>query len=118
MNMREKHKMPNATSKIGKCAKKHVICTLVTPDGQRFTGTNGCRRPQENCPRLPGEDYAKCKAICWQLGHAEEIALERAGDKACGATAYLEGIDHYCKPCQRKLIDAGVLILKFGEPRV
>lgn len=73
-------------------------------------------RPQERCPRLPGEGYAKCKDICWQPGHAEEVALELAGDNARRATAYLEGINYYCKSCQVKLITAGVLALKFGAP--
>lgn len=102
--------------RMGPCAKKRVVCTLVTPTGERFVGTNDCRRPQDSCPRLPGEGYQKCKDICWQPGHAEEIALAFARERAEGATAYLEGIDHYCKECQRKLIEAGVLILKFGPP--
>lgn len=79
--------------------------------GETFTGTNDCRNPQPSCPRLPGEGYEKCKTICDQEGHAEEIALKAAGDKAKGAIASLEGIGHYCKNCQIKLFAAGVISL-------
>lgn len=44
--------------------------------------------------------------------HAETEALARAGDKACGATAYvtLEPCDHHGQtpPCSQALVDAGV----------
>lgn len=93
---------------VGPCAKKRVICTLLTVTGEKIVGTNDCRRPQVKCPRAPGEGYEKCKTICDQEGHAEEIALKRAGDKAKGAIATLEGITHYCRACQEKLFAAGV----------
>lgn len=45
--------------------------------------------------------------------HAEAEALRRAGDQACGATAYvsLEPCDHHGQtpPCSQALIDAGVI---------
>ena len=94
------------------CAKKQVTCVLIKNGDIIAVGRNSCRNPQTSCPRLPGEGYEKCKAICDQPGHAEEIALERAGNQAKGCTAYLFGIGHYCKSCQIKLFAAGVESLK------
>ena len=99
------------------CAKKQVTCVLVKDDNIIAVGRNSCRKPQETCPRLPGEGYQKCKDICDQTGHAEEMALEQAGDQAEGCTAYLIGINHYCKTCQLKLFAAGIEALKiFVDP--
>lgn len=86
--------------------------------GETFTGTNDCRNPQPSCPRLPGEGYEKCKSICDQEGHAEEIALKAAGDKAKGAIAELEGIGYFCKQCQLKLFAAGVTALRMKHVQV
>lgn len=99
------------------CAKRQVTCTLVTPDGRRFVGTNGCDNPQVTCPRLPGEGYEKCKTVCKQPGHAEEMALFWSDGEAKGARAYLEGIGHYCRQCQEKLFGAGVVSLHLGPAR-
>lgn len=91
------------------CAKKQVGCTILSADGRRmYHGTNDCANPQPVCPREPGEGYAKCKSICQQAGHAEEIALELAKEDAVGGTAILYGHDHYCRSCQTQLFDAGV----------
>ena len=101
---------------LGKCAKQTVQCTLVTPDGQRFVGRNWCLNPQEKCPRLPGEGYEKCKLICHQVGHAEETAVIQAGDKAKGATAYIEGHTYACDNCQSVLLKAGVVAIHIAPP--
>lgn len=80
-----------------------------------FHGTNGVENPQTVCPRAIGEDYTKCKIICNQPGHAEEMAVraaEKEGVSLVGATAYLYGIGHYCKDCQLRLFAAGVESLK------
>lgn len=100
----------------GPCADKIVTCTLVTVYGEHFIGTNSCASPQPVCPREPGEDYAKCKTICHQHGHAEEQALEKAGVRAVGAIAYLQGITFICRSCQEQLIAAGVTTFKFEKP--
>jgi deoxycytidylate deaminase len=78
------------------CAKQTVTCTLVTPDGDHIVGTNYCLNPQAVCPRALGEGYDKCASICQQLGHAEEVALSIAGDRAKGSQAYSEGHTHAC----------------------
>lgn len=99
------------------CAKKKVTCYIVTQD-QKYTimGTNDCDQPQQTCPRLTGEGYEKCKSICKQPGHAEEMAIKQAEEMGVsleGATAFIQGIDHYCKTCQQKLRAAGVECLGF-----
>lgn len=89
----------------GPCAKAQVFCTIITADGQRFTGTNECRNPQSVCPREPGEDYTKCKTVCDQVSHAEVAAIEacQVGDGALfGSTAYVE-YTHVCLRCQCEL---------------
>lgn len=101
---------------MGPCAKLVVTCTLVTPDGRRFIGRNDCATPQTTCPREPGEGYDKCKAVCGQDGHAEQVALRVAGDLAKGAHAYIEGHDHCCRMCQKDLFGAGVAALTVGAP--
>lgn len=89
------------------CAKRVVSCIIRHEHGF-FLGDNSCRNPQSSCPRLPGEDYEKCKTICEQEGHAEMVALKYAGDLAKGATAIISGIDHSCKNCSRALFVAGI----------
>lgn len=91
------------------CAKTQVTCVLVTPCGEKFTGTNACLRPQEKCPRDEFEGYDKCLSICRQIGHAEEVALAQAGFKARGCRAYIHGISHVCRSCQEQLTNAGVI---------
>lgn len=59
------------------CAKKVVIAELFVA-GRIFTGDNRCLSPQDECPRSKGEDYTKCKIICNQPGHAEEVAISEA----------------------------------------
>lgn len=100
----------------GRCVKATVTCTLVLRNGSRIVGTNECLNPQTTCPRLPGEDYAKCKSVCQQLGHAEEVALKLAGPLAKGAHAYIEGHTWACQSCQIALFGAGVSALTIGSP--
>jgi len=101
----------------GDCAKLVVGCTLVAADGERIFGANWCANPQEVCPREPGEDYTKCTTICQQLGHAEEVALKEAGNKAKGARAILEGHTYACRDCQEALFSAGVVSLEIKHPK-
>lgn len=98
--------MPN--TQLGPCAKAQVKCTIVN-GWRKFVGENLCLKPQTECPRQEGEGYEKCKSICKQIGHAEEVALEVAGRFAYGATAYIEGHTRCCKTCERKLKEAGVI---------
>lgn len=98
------------------CAKATVVCVLVTQDGEEITGTNWCANPQQTCPRLPGEGYEKCKTICGQQGHAEVDAVRKAGDRAKGARAFLQGHTYACMDCQHALFGAGVRSLSLGRP--
>lgn len=100
----------------GPCAKTTVTCTLVTPGGECFVGTNECVNPQTVCPRATGEGYEKCKTICRQVGHAEVVALQRAGEQARGARAYIEGHTYACMECQHALFGAGVRSISVGAP--
>lgn len=100
---------------FGPCAKRVVRCALVTPFGEEFVGENVCGNPQSVCPREEGEGYEKCKTICQQVGHAEEVAIMLAGNKADGAKAYLDGHTYYCRNCQEALFDAGVISLSLEQ---
>jgi len=80
-------------------------------DGRAVTGENWCENPQPECPREPGEGYDKCHAVCQQLGHAEEVALDMA--RAAGftlkdAVAVIAGHEHVCNGCRAALAAAGV----------
>lgn len=97
------------------CAKTVVKCEIVCLNGKSYFGYNDCANEQKVCPRGPGEGYEKCKSICQQQGHAEEMAILNAlgyGADLRGATAIISGIGHYCKDCQLKLFAAGVENLK------
>lgn len=98
------------------CAKTTVKCTLVLASGERVVGTNWCRNPQKYCPRKPGEGYEKCKTICDQAGHAEIVALARAGKRAAGSKAYIEGHTYACHPCTSALRAYGVDAIIIGKP--
>lgn len=106
----------SAPPSLGPCAKKRVVCTLVHPEHGRWVGTNDVRRPQDRCPREPGEGYGPCILVCDQPAHAEVDALKQAGDRAKGAVAYLEGIGRVCSDCQQALAQAGVLGVVFEAP--
>jgi len=100
----------------GPCAKTVIRCTIIATSGEVIVGENWCENPQEVCPRTFGEGYEKCKTICKQLGHAEEVAVKLAGAKALGAAAYLEGHTYACMDCQHSLFDAGIKTLSIGTP--
>jgi deoxycytidylate deaminase len=97
------------------CAKRTVTCRIENthPSGELeyVEATNWCANPQPACPRLPGEDYAKCASVCQQSGHAETNALalaRKAGIYLRGATAVLRGHYWICEPCGRAMLEAGV----------
>jgi len=102
--------------KKGQCAKTATRCTIVTQQGEYFVGENWCRNPQEVCPRQPGEGYEKCRSICKQEGHAEEVVVVLAGDKAKGGIAYLEGHTYACMECQHTMFGAGIKSFSIGKP--
>lgn len=100
---------------MGPCAKLEVFCKLYLSNGRSVTGTNNCRNPQEVCPRQPGEGYEKCKTICDQVGHAEQVAADAAehlGYSLVGAEAVVFGHSYACRECQERLFGAGVTGLR------
>lgn len=101
------------------CAKQTVTATIITPDGQRFIGTNFARNPQPTCPRADmstGVGYELCRSICQQEGHAEVNAIAAAGGSATGATLYLEGHTYACDPCKLACQRAGIAEIVIGSP--
>lgn len=94
--------------RVGPCAKTQVRCTLTAPLGETVVGENVCLNPQPRCPRAPGEGYEKCKTVCQQIGHAEEVAVAAAGPLAKRAEAVIEGHTHVCGDCLKTLREAGV----------
>jgi len=101
----------------GPCAKQTVTATIVTASGERFVGTNACRKPQKVCPRAgmaTGVGYHLCREICQQDAHAEVAAIRAAGDKARGATLYLDGHTYLCGPCEVAAFEAGIKKVIFG----
>lgn len=93
------------------CAKRKVGCRIVTTDSRVFLGDNGCAFPQKVCPRTEGEGYEKCKSVCGQWGHAEQVAIQAAqkrGASLVGSTAYVTGHYHVCQNCANLLRSHGV----------
>jgi DNA mismatch endonuclease (patch repair protein) len=97
-----------------KCAKRHVIA-IIEKDGKYYVGSDWCRNPQKECPRLPGEDYSKCKTICKQDGHAELDAIKNAKGDTKGGIMYLIGHDHSCEPCLAAMKKAGIETVVFNK---
>lgn len=92
---------------FGPCAKRRMQAVLTGASGRVYVGENVCLNPQDSCPRLPGEGYEKCKTICKQVGHGEEIALQAAGEDARGGS--LRITHHYlCKSCEVLVARSGV----------
>lgn len=104
---------------MGPCAKAQVSCRIFWTDPRTgvidgVLGTNDCANPQPVCPRAPGEGYEKCKTVCRQEGHAEEVALRQVREKGVDLRqmvtpqAFLRGHHYCCSDCALKLRDAGV----------
>jgi deoxycytidylate deaminase len=93
------------------CAKRRVLCRLITERGETVLGENECDEPQRECPRAPGEGYEKCRTVCKQRRHAEIAAIDaavEAGLDLTNAVAYVYGHYYVCEHCARALSDAGV----------
>jgi len=96
-----------------KCAKRHVVA-IIEKDEKYYVGSDWCHNPQKKCPRLPGEDYSKCKTVCKQDGHAEIEAIKAAKGRARGGVMYLIGHDHCCEPCLVAMGKAGIKKIIFN----
>jgi deoxycytidylate deaminase len=93
-----------------RCAKQ-ITVAIIENKGEYWIGTNWCKQPQKDCPRInmpTGVGYDKCKEICQQTGHAEENALVEAGDNSRGATLYLLGHTLICDNCRKLTEEAGI----------
>jgi len=93
------------------CAKKTVLAVIEDDHGLVLSwGSNDCLTPQPTCPREPGEGYEKCRDICHQIGHAEEMAIAslRPEHKHRAAHCRVLGIDRVCDNCQHALWAAGI----------
>ena len=88
-------------SGLGWCADKTVFAELTTPSGAKFYGFNGCANPQTKCPRKAGEGYAKCREVCQQPAHAEEMAISQWQDAGAeqGAMMRVWGANKICDGC-------------------
>jgi deoxycytidylate deaminase len=65
----------------------------------------------EECPRkhsLTGTDYDKCKDVCLQEGHAEEVACRIAGKECGGGILYLIGHTYACDDCIKIMKEHGI----------
>jgi len=96
---------------FGPCAKQ-VVTAIIVKGNDRYTATNYCRKPQEECPRkgIPsGERYDMCHDICDQVGHAEINVLALAGKEAKGAQMMLTGNTRICDECMQAIREAGVV---------
>lgn len=105
----------------GPCAKQTVTATIITKDGECFSGTNACENPQKECPRdvlgmKSGEGYHLCKEVCNQTAHAEVNAIKLAGEKANGSVLYLEGHSYACDNCKGHAESAGISEIKISAP--
>lgn len=120
------------------CVKQPgVTATIVTPSGMRFVGTNDIAVPVTTCPRIDlprGVGYEKCRDVCKQPGHAEEMAIRAADDFAFGVAdlrgsrLYLEGHDEVggpgstypntvtCPKCTQLCCDRGIAEVIVGPP--
>ena len=89
------------------CAKVRVECWLIHPTGIVFYGSNDCDTPQVKCPREEGEGYDKCGHVCNQQGHAEQVALRKAGEYSHGCIAFVTH-KRICPTCEALLYKHGV----------
>ena len=107
---------------MGPCAKQRVQAIVTLTNGEIVVGENTCLTPQPQCPRLPGEAYAKCITHCSQLGHAEETALRQIR-MAGFSPSDVQGIRIYghtgpCDNCHALLVAHGLRDLTTFHPEV
>lgn len=92
------------------CAKQTVVAILVNGNRQ-FIGTNRCDNDIPECPREGmerGTGYELCQDLCKQKQHAEEAAIELAGEYAKGSVLFLIGHFAMCPRCSKAVKEAGV----------
>lgn len=88
------------------CAKEIVHATLTCADGKVYHGRNDCASPVQVCPRLPGEDYTKCRSICHQPHHAEIAAVFACVES--GGNPMFADISVSKTPCSRCQIQLAI----------
>lgn len=100
---------------FGSCAKRRTQAVITGSSGRVYVGENVCLNPQEVCPRQPGEGYDKCRTVCRQVGHGEELALLAAGEDARGG--HLRVAHHYlCSSCEELVARAGLASVQLLAP--
>jgi deoxycytidylate deaminase len=105
------------------CLKQTTIAIIYKDGKVQGVGSNLIRNDHiEECPRKnskTGKDYDKCRYVCHQIGHAEEVVIDNAEEYSCiGATLYLIGHTYCCKDCIKKIKQAKikkVIICDTGE---
>lgn len=102
---------------MGPCAKTTVRCVLINmlTDEVVAVGENVCMTPQETCPRVGDEGYEKCKTVCNQVGHAEEVAAYLIRNNNQPLISYITGHTNYCQNCESILRKVGVVKFRIGK---
>ena len=89
-------------------------------DGRQIIGENVTLNPQSTCPRIHGEGYHKCYAVCSQLGHAEDVALRqmRLAGYQPGDVQSIRVFGHSkpCDSCRAMLDQLGLLAVTEFNP--
>ena len=105
------------------CLKQTTVAVIMKDKKLLGIGINLINNENiTECPRKnsnTGEDYDKCRNICGQIGHAEEMACEIAGKENCkDATLYLIGHTYACIHCKLKMREYGIkqlILCETGE---
>lgn len=102
------------------CQKRPVSAVVTLKDGKVLMGGNFGLRAVAECPRVPGEGYAKCFTECGQLNHAEAMVLRmlRTGGYTPEHVRYVDVYGHNqpCESCKLALRAARLLDMTRFHP--
>ena len=102
------------------CYKQQVVAVL-TNRGKVWVGTNGIDNPAGFCHRTvlgcaSGEGYEYCSDVCEQVGHAEAVVCNLAGEEGRGGTLHLFGHTYACDACIELMKSFGIRELRIHLP--